>query len=322
MFSLKQRSSMRTWWCTCSSQKRHAWILASVDVLCQVLHLSSVVYELLVNIEYGEHLLDYRPLGHTLRVLTARSHSEDLTWHMICVDVVLINSEGSKQVSLFVRQLKRKQACNMMLLPLRQQIIANGKIYWALLAEKLYSTWGTIVVDSNHEKEDMWKYSSVAKCMAWHKTLKWYHKWGWTSKRCLSFKCPDVTQAHLLLVELEELLKLPAVKASSLWQLLEVFHHLPDVQATHFPAILKTQGIKAAREQWPSVVCPSVMLNFLGLTCWSLSWIWSLRTMLTASLVSSGVGKFTPSPWVGAISRRLQRAAYWPSASGLLAKAD
>jgi hypothetical protein len=40
-----------------------------------------------------------------------------------------------------------------------------------------------------------------------------------------------------------------------------------------------------------------VMLNLLGLTCWSLSWIWSLRTVLTASLVSSGVGKFPPSPF-------------------------
>jgi len=107
---------------------------------------------------------------------------------------------------------------------------------------------GTIIVDSNHEKENMWKYSFVAKCMVWHKTLKWYHEWGWTSKLCESFKCPNVTQAHLLLVELEELLKLPIVKASSLWELLEVFHHLSEVQATLFLAILKTQGIKAARK--------------------------------------------------------------------------
>lgn len=149
MFSLKQRSSMRTWWCTCSSQKRHAWILASVHVLCQVLHLSSVVVELLVNIEYGEQLRDCKLeyyiitklLGTHWECLQLDHNSEDLTWHMIYLDVVLINSEGSKQGSLFVRQLKRKQACNMMLLPLRQQIIANGKIYWALLAEKLYRTW-------------------------------------------------------------------------------------------------------------------------------------------------------------------------------------
>jgi hypothetical protein len=117
------------------------------------------------------------------------------------------------------------------------------------------------------------------------------------------------------------LLKLPTMKASSLWQLLKVFHHLSKVQATLFPVILKTQGIKATKEQWPSVIRPSVMLNLLGLTYWSLSWIWSLRTVLTSSLVSSKVGKFPPSPWVETISRRLQRVAYWPSASGLLAKA-
>jgi len=115
---------------------------------------------------------------------------------MICLDVVLINSEGSQQGSLFVRQLKRKQACNMMLLPLRQQIIANGKIYWALLAEKLYRTWHHCCWQQPWERR-LWKYSSVAKCMVWHKTPKWYHEWGWTSKHCESFKCPDVTQAHL-----------------------------------------------------------------------------------------------------------------------------
>jgi hypothetical protein len=68
-----------------------------------------------------------------------------------------------------------------------------------------------------------------------------------------------------------------------------------------------------------------MMLNLLGLTYWSLSWIWSLKTVLIASLVSSGIGKFPPSPWVRTIFRifrRLQRAVYWPLASGLLAKAD
>jgi hypothetical protein len=118
------------------------------------------------------------------------------------------------------------------------------------------------------------------------------------------------------------LLKFPIVKASSLWQLLEVFHHLSKVQATLFPTILKTQGIKTAREQWPSVVHPLVMLNLLGWTYWSLFWIWSLKIMLTTSLKSYGIGKFPPSPWVGTIFRRLQKVAYWPSASWLLAKVD